>query len=236
MDLKLVKQYSFFEMTPELVNKCGEFSCKDDKDIESFFRNKYDCHSTQNVSRSYCFVDEDKKELVCAFTVTNSALNRDRLTNKTRNKIQRKISYKVQRKEYPAILIGQLVVFDKYRHEKLGDDLMIFIKSLFLKSKRTVSYRIDPLDFHNSSCRFLLVDATNNDKIIEYYKRNKFDFLFENQDEEISHLNSNINPSIFARWFYRLFPNKNPVLQYKETRYMFFDMIVLKNKEDLYEI
>lgn len=205
-------KYTFFEMTPELVAKCGEFSCAQDKDIEAFFHGRYNNYSQERIGRSYCFVDEDNKDLVCAFTLSNSVLNRDTLTNRMRNRIQRRIRYDAQRKDYPSILIGQLVVFDKYREFHLGDELMNFIKGLMVQGAREVSYRIKSFDFVNTGSRFLLVDATNKPKVLSYYKNNGFDFLFNSEEDEIRELSKTVDDALD---------------EYRQTRLMYFDLITL---------
>ena len=131
----LIEKYTFFEMTRELVAKCGEFSCKDDADIETFFRSKFDICSNELIGRSYCFIDEDKREVVCAFTLSDALINREQLPKNRKRAIQKSIKNDIRRREYPATLIGQLVVFDKYRSEHLGDELMDYIKGLFVAKK-----------------------------------------------------------------------------------------------------
>ena len=81
---------TFHEMTPELVQKCEEFRCSMDKDgdIDGFFHEEYADYAKQQLGRSYCFVNEEDRRIVCAFTLCNSSINVHGLSNNRRNKIQ----------------------------------------------------------------------------------------------------------------------------------------------------
>ena len=212
----LVERFTFFEMTEELVAKCGEFSCHQDPDIDSFFHSKYALYYSEMIGRSYCFVDETNREIVCAFTVSHSILNRNQLSSSKQRKVQAFVNNEAKRKDYPSTLIGQLVVFDKYRDQNLGNELMDYIKGLFALPQRECSYRIDAFGFNNCGSRFLLVDATNTDKVLDYYLKNGFDFLYESVDLEIEAIAKTMSIQEC---------NIDSVKEYHQTRLMFFDMI-----------
>ncbi len=68
---------------------------------------------------------------------------------------------------------------------------------------------IDPLN--KTGCRYIIVDAANNEKVIDFYQRNGFKFIFENITEEIEYMKLDLEP------------------EYKRTRLMYFDLIILKS-------
>lgn len=75
-------------------------------------------------------------------------------------------------------------MFDGFGHKTFGyniaDEMMNLIKTI----------AIDP--DNNTSSRYLIVDALNSPEVIEYYKRNGFEFLFASDEEELEHLRSGI--------------------------------------------
>lgn len=87
-------------------------------------------------------------------------------------------------KSYPAVLIGRLGVHKDFRHitgeeQRIGDQLMDFIKSWFIDGR------------NKTGCRFIVVDAYNEFKPLRYYKNNDFVELFstEEQEKEFTGLN-----------------------------------------------
>lgn len=196
----LLDSCRFVELYPEVVSSCKQFSCVRDADIESFFKSEYADYSSQLLGKSYAFVTGSADaELVCAFSLSNSSIATDRLTNNQRNRLNRGIPNAKRRRQYPAVLIGQLAVFDGFSGKRIGDELLDFIKALTLDQEI------------KSACRFLLVDAVNTLKVIEFYKRNGFKMLFASDSEEASYSGSD---SGLARKL--------------KTRLMYFDLIQLK--------
>ena len=95
---------------------------------------------------------------------------------------------------YPAVLIGRLGVNSKFLHRHIGTELMDSIKSWFIDED------------NKTGCRYLVVDAYNEDIPIQYYKNNGFDFMFSTEEQEKQYRNIT-NPD-------RL-----------HTRLMFFDLM-----------
>lgn len=173
------------------------------------------------LGKSYCFVDNrNAEEIVCAFTVSNSSIKVDGLPNKKRNKINRKIPHSKRHTQYPAVLVGQLAVFDKYKGCNIGNELMDFIKSWF----------IDPLN--KTGCRYIIVDAINKDKVKQYYENNGFKYIFSSEQEEFEYMTRSTIKSNLYKWLkHLLFPKLGKDNFYRKTRLMFYDLIVLYSNE-----
>lgn len=196
----LLDSCNFVELCPEVVFSCKRFSCEKDADIESFFKSEYADYSSQLLGKSYAFVtDSVETELVCAFTLSNSSVSADRLTNNQRNRLNRNIPNAKRRRQYPAVLIGQLAVFDGFSGKRIGDELLDFIKALILNPEI------------KSGCRYLLVDAINTFKVIDFYERNGFKMLFASDSEELSYLGKESDST-----------------RKLKTRLMYFDLIQLR--------
>ena len=210
----LQEHFIFRVMTEDVVEKCKEYTCKKDTDIEEFFKSEYKDYNRQLLGKSYCFLTrEDVPRLACAFSLANSSVRVDRLSNKKRNKINRGIPNAKRRSQYPAVLIGQLAVMDDFRGLDLGTKVMDFIKSWF----------IDP---HNKTgCRYIIVDAVNQENVLKFYEDNGFKFIFDSDEEEMNYM-SGIDHGIWTKILKWLGLKKaDPI--YRKTRLMYFDLIVL---------
>ncbi len=62
-------------------------------------------------------------------------------------------------------------MFDNFCGQGVGSAVMDFIKSWF----------ISPLN--KTGCRYIIVDAVNNYKVLRYYKKNGFEFMFSSDEE-----------------------------------------------------
>lgn len=96
---------------------------------------------------------------------------------------------------YPAVLIGRLGVSSDYqgRGDNVGSQIIDFIKGRF----RTAD--------NKTGCRFIVVDAYNNERTLHFYVKNGFKPLYKTEQEE--------------RDFLELAPDE-PL----ETRFLFFDL------------
>lgn len=207
---------TFCEMTSAIVTSCPPFTCSRDKDMEEFFHAEFDSYKTQLLGKSYCFVeDESPHRLVSAFTVANSSIRVDNLPNKKRNKLNRKIPQSKRKSQYPAVLVGQLAVFDDFSGHNIGDDVMDFIKSWF----------IDPLN--KTGCRYIIVDAVNKPKVIEYYQNNGFQFLFSSAEEEMFYLRRSASNKGLWNRIKTFFIKEESINEFRKTRLMYFDLILL---------
>ena len=191
----------FGKMTKEVVASCRDFVCSKDADIQSFFHEEFEDYSYQLLGKSYCFVTKQGNQMVCAFTVANSSIRVDNMPKPKRNKLNRKIPFSKQRSQYPAVLVGQLVVFDEFHGLDIGREMMDFIKAWF----------IDPLN--KTGCRYIVVDAMNNEKVLRYYLDNGFDFIFASDEEELRYMSKEENVADDER--------------FRETRLMYFDLMRL---------
>lgn len=189
----------FVDWSISLIENSSDFSCNHDKSIEHFFKSEFKDYDHQLLGKSYGFVKtKPSLELVAAFTVSNSMLPVTHFPKNIKNRISRQIPNPKRNSQYPAVLVGQLVVFDAFAGRHIGDEVLSFIKSWF----------IDPLN--KTGCRYVIVDAINNDKVIDFYQRNGFKFIFDKIEDEIEYMKLDMDP------------------EYKRTRLMYFDLIVLK--------
>lgn len=188
-----------------ILSSCNTFDC-DNSDLNEFFAKDVLKYNAELLGKSYCFtLDSDEKEIVAAFTIANDSIKTFSLPNARKKKLISDIPRQKQMKSYPAVLIGRLGVSKKFRAiegetKSIGDQLMDFIKSWFIdKANKT-------------GCRFIVVDAYNDLKPLNYYYRNGFIPLFSSEEQEKEFTNHPENKSL-------------------STRLLYFDLILLCDKE-----
>ncbi len=168
----LREQCYFAPLTEGLHKSLTGFDCRHEPDIENFFRYEAIPNAEQLMSKSYCFYKKDTMEVVAAFCVINTDIAVDLIPKSTRNKLNRKIPYAKQRDHYPAVLIGQIAVFDAFSRYHLGDELIDSIK-WWLKNVANLI-----------AARYVVVDAVNHEKVLQFYARNGFFNVFKTEDDE----------------------------------------------------
>lgn len=190
------------KMTKESMASCQPFVCSKEPDINKFFHEEYLDYENQLLGKSYCFVKRDGQNVVAAFTVANSSVRVDNMPNPKRNQLNRHIPFSKQRSQYPAVLLAQLAVFDGFGGNDIGKEVVDFIKSWF----------INPLN--KTGCRYLVVDAINTPKVLDFYRNNGFEYIFASDEEEMQYMSRSIkvdNGTIF-----------------RKTRLMVYDLMQLK--------
>ena len=201
------------EFTDELLKRSSNFSCGD-KDLDEFFQKDAETYRTTLMGKSYCFVSKDNEsEIVAVFTVANDSLRIDYLPNNRRKKMIKRTSKHLKR--YPGVLIGRLGVNIKYQGNGVGTEILEFIKYWFSdKANKT-------------GCRFVIVDAINCDKVLNFYKNkpNNFEFLFSSDIQELSYENNHL--TLHDKIKLRFCSKQNEIKP--TTRLMYFDLLDLSN-------
>ncbi|WP_335966922.1 GNAT family N-acetyltransferase [Galbibacter sp. PAP.153] len=159
----------------EVINSCELFECGIE-DLNDFFANDAEDYSSQLLGKTYCFtLDDNPKIVVCAFTISNDSIKTTTLPGSRKKKVIENVPRKKHMRSYPAVLIGRLGVHKEYRrinNEKIGKQLMDFIKSWFIDGA------------NKTGCRFIVVDSYNNPRPLKYYENNGFKFLFSSEKQE----------------------------------------------------
>lgn len=193
------------------ITHFSSFDC-DKPDLNDFFCNDCINYQSELLGKTYFFSTKpsildklssiffSKKkvtEIVCAFTISNESIKTELLPGSRARKIKDPLPREKHMKHYPAVLIGRLGVNIKYARQGYGQELMDFIKTWFI------------LPTNKTGCRFIVVDAYNESRSLDYYTKNGFNFVFSSEDQEKDHLKL---PSTFQL----------------KTRLMYFDLIVLR--------
>lgn len=192
----LNKECTFCELTECIVSCCKDFSCGND-DLDDFFKNDALKYAHFLMGKSYTFMlDDDPSVIVCALTVSNDSIRiydlprsrKDFMTHLTHKRLRR----------YPAVLIGRLCVNKDYSGKGIGSEALDFVKLWFLNND------------NKTGCRFIIVDAVNEERVISFYEKNGFLPLFTNEEQEFLYTGG-----------------KKGDIVHLETRLLYFDLLTL---------
>lgn len=201
--LELLSTYRIVRVTPQLLSTCGAFSCGD-ADLDEFFSEDYEFFGKKLACKTYAFQSvENEEQLVALFSLSNDSI---RITN-LKPEDWEQIEYVTEGgeknlKRWPAVLIGRLGTNINVRGLGYGTAVMDFIKAWFRS------------DENKTGCRFVIVEALNNEKTLNFYEKNGFLYLYGTEENEAKAMGLNI---------------KRPGTFPLHTRLMFFDLLNVGN-------
>lgn len=184
-----------YPYTENVATYCAPFTCEDE-DLDEFFSRDAFLYETELLGKTYAWINtSDPTRILGLATLANDSVKAQFIANSARNRIQRSIINAKRGMNYPAVLIGRLGVSSDYRGKgfNIGSQILDFLKGWF----RT--------DDHKTGCRFMVVDAYNNEKTLHFYEKNGFKYLYKNEKEERDFLELSSDEPL-------------------ETRFMFFDL------------
>ena len=151
------------------------FSCGD-QSLEQFFRDEAVLYADARLGKTYVFLDNTTSEtkVVAFFTVSNDSVKTRFIPKSSTNRVQRKIPGQKHLRTYPAVMIGRLGVSTAYQGSSfhIGQQVINYLKTWFVDED------------NKTGCRFMVVDAYNNERILRFYIRNGFKFLYSDEEQE----------------------------------------------------
>lgn len=202
-------------LTEQLLHDCEPFTCgesEDEQDLNEFFAQDAIPFQNRLLGKTYVLTRKqteaeirahEPRKIVTFFTLANDSI---RLTNKMSNEHRELFLEDTDLrdktiKRFPGVLLGRLGTNSKFLGQGYGTAVMNFIKSMFTTNNRT-------------GCRFIIVDALNNERTINYYKEhNGFQFLIEDERLEAKYIGIGVGHL--------------PL----NTRLMYFDLLSLQIEE-----
>ena len=195
----LVEQCSFCELTESVLAACQPFSCGND-DLDDFFRNDATRYAHFLMGKTYCFrQNSNPNKIVCAFTVSNDSIRIYDLPRSRRDYMKSLTHHEKPLRRYPGVLIGRLGVSSEFAGKGIGSETIDFIKGWFLSTN------------NKTGCRFVIVDAVNEQYVISFYQKNGFQPLFSSEEQEFA---------------YTIGKKDIPVKL--DTRLMYFDLLKMR--------
>lgn len=159
-------------LTDNILNGCHPFVCGDD-DMDEFFQKDALDYTRYKMGKSYCFrMKDDMETIVACFTVSNDSIRIYDLPSSRRNAMWGITNREKILTRYPGVLVGRLAVASQFAGRGVGSEVLDFIRMWFLDES------------NKTGCRFAIVDAKNESKILNFYERNGFKTLFPHEIDE----------------------------------------------------
>jgi GNAT superfamily N-acetyltransferase len=159
-------------LTDDILNGCHPFVCGDD-DMDEFFQKDALDYTRYKMGKSYCFrMKDDMETIVACFTVSNDSIRIYDLPSSRRNAMWGITNREKILTRYPGVLVGRLAVASQFAGRGVGSEVLDFIRMWFLDES------------NKTGCRFAIVDAKNESKILNFYERNGFKTLFPREIDE----------------------------------------------------
>lgn len=159
-------------LTDDILTECHPFVCGDE-DLNEFFQKDALDYTRYRMGKSYCFrMKDDEQTIVACFTVSNDSIRIYDLPSSRRNAMWSITNREKMLTRYPGVLVGRLAVASQFSGNGIGSEILDFIKMWFLD------------DSNKTGCRFAIVDAKNEPRILHFYERNGFKPLFPHEIDE----------------------------------------------------
>lgn len=190
--LNLASDTTFLKLDELILGNCEAFDCGV-ADLNDFFSNDAIAYEKDLMGKTYCWLNNsDDRIIVAMITLANAGIQTTHLKNNPKRHINKTIAYNKRGRTYPAVLIGRLGVNRSFQGTefRVGAKIMDFIKDWFISSD------------NKTGCRFLLVDAVNNEHTLNYYQRNGFKPLFPKIEDEKDFYGVEASEELRTRMYY----------------------------------
>jgi len=148
------------------------FDCNDD-DLNEFF--VVDSIVACKELLSVTYIVEIDNELAAFFSLSNDAIKKATLEKRIFKRIANPIPRLKRYSTLPAVKIGRLATAVSFQGSGIGSEILDFLKNWFTEGNKT-------------GCRFIIVDAYNNQRTINFYQKNGFSFLLPDDSTENTRL------------------------------------------------
>lgn len=125
-------------------------------------------------------------------TLANDSVKIKLISSTALNRLQRGVVNNKRGINFPAVLIGRLGVSaqDRGKGLNIGSQIIDFVKDWLRSSD------------NKTGCRFIVVDAYNNDRTINFYQKNGFKLLYKTEIEERKFLQLNEYEDLVTRFMF----------------------------------
>lgn len=178
--------------TTEVAEYCAPFHC-DDSDLDEFFANDAIFYDIELLGKTYAWIDaNDPTKILGLITLANDSVKAQNITASAKNRLQRTVTNAKRGINFPAVLIGRLGVASAYQGKgmSIGSQIVDYVKDWFRSSD------------NKTGCRFIVVDAYNNERTLRFYERNGFKTLYKTEQEERDFLKLNDNEPLATRFMF----------------------------------
>ena len=170
-ELQKESLYSTFQLLPlkEVSTSLqNTFTCEINSDLTNFIHSIADDFEERQIARTFVLINNEQNEVVGYFTISMKSLSTNGISKTSIKKIDGVSNSRVC---IHSFLIGQLGISDNYAEYKLGT---LLLDDAF--SKIEMAHDL-------VAGRYILVDAINHKKVINFYKEYGFALLDTNIED-----------------------------------------------------
>lgn len=120
-----LSSFEFIPLKEEL--ELLPFRCKDE-DLNNFLFDDAKHYLAELMAVTYLFIDPATQQTVAYFSLLNDKVSYDPEEHSFWNRLNRRISNRKRRRNYPSVKIGRLAVSQDYAEQGIGREILNFIK------------------------------------------------------------------------------------------------------------
>lgn len=148
------------------------FDCID-KDLNEFFA--IDSIQSEKELLSVTYVVKEDDKVIAFFSLSNDAIKKQAIGSTIYERVVNLLPAQKRYSTMPAVKIGRLATDVSCQSKGVGSEILDYLKYSFINKNKT-------------GCRFLLVDAYNNERTIKFYQKNGFSFLSSKDEKQNTRL------------------------------------------------
>lgn len=185
-----LSDFSFSTLGNPICDLSG-FDCGR-KDINDFFHNDAMDYQQELFGKTYLFTPRNNLNVVAAaFTVSNASIFTRLLPNSRQKKVGYEVHHSKGQVNYPAVLLGRLGVDLRFKGHDIGSQIVEFVAQWFAGPD------------NKSGCRHLIVDAYNEERLLNFYADCGLNPIFSSEEQERKYRQINDDKRLETRLLYR---------------------------------
>lgn len=163
------------EVEDKILKWLSNFQCGKNKDVENYIHKTALIHHKKDISRTYLIITvvEEKLEIIAYYTLAMKSLKLKGTLDGVSGSKRKKMNFD-RKNECMCILIGQLGKNDHFKEYINLNEILDFALSTVKEIVALIGGRV------------ILIECSNNPKLINLYK--KHDFIFLQTENELSQL------------------------------------------------
>ena len=185
-----LSDFSFSTLGNPICDLSG-FYCGS-KDINDIFHNDAMDYQQEMFGKTYLFTPRNNLNVVAAaFTVSNASIFTRLLPNSRQKKVGYEVHHSKGQVNYPAVLLGRLGVDLRFKGHDIGSQIVEFVAQWFAGPD------------NKSGCRHLIVDAYNEERLLNFYADCGLNPIFSSEEQERKYRQINDDKRLETRLLYR---------------------------------
>ncbi|OAI20620.1 hypothetical protein A1507_22790 [Methylomonas koyamae] len=150
------------------------FDCND-ADLNEFFAIDSIHNARELMAVTYVVESESDGDVLAFFSLANDGVKKQLFKPSAFEIITKCIPSEKHYSSLPAVKIGRLATSVTFQRKGIGSDILDYIKYWFTDGNKT-------------GCRFIIVDAYNNEKTTKFYLKNGFSFSLDSDKDRKTRL------------------------------------------------